>query len=734
MNKMPSIAIVTTLIFVSFVTLITVPNGDSIAQDGTNIVRSYDVSTPIEVEDTTNYEATFGGHNLIEMPNGDWLSVYYVGTWHVSEDGRVNGSISSDYGVTWGESFNIVDTEFVDDRNPSVFVNGSRIIVHYGQHDNVTQSGIDSYAVYSDDNATTWSESIPMWLNYELSATYAAPILEDGGFYLPYYAEQWVGPPTTKQHFVSLTSSSDGITYGERTQLLDCDSLTDWSVEQGANSSLSLSDDYKEGTKSIEFYGGSVANYLRISYVPVAPLDLSDYDGLTLWFKQNVSTATTLYARVLLLDSSGYYTECWGWARPNNWSQYAFPFSLPTAVHASGPADLTDIVKITIGLSRSTAYTGAFWIDDICGTNWDTTVVSSKESDGGGPTELTVAKAQDKYIGVWRDSPTHAGWISYSDDLSTWATPIQLLVNGSEDDQFIESPSLTTINNITILSYREVGSGARYVYSYGGYVWEGKTNVSGAIYAGDGYATVVETPTGAYILYYFQYDEEMNTGIYGQQLAFSDIGGRNRYWLHSVSEGTIVWDRDNSVVIISDYDSTTVSYGVGANGTMPFINITFDAPSEDAQAIGFSYPVSGIATFVFSDLMEWTTDCSSSTTFSYTVSGLDSELGYRIYQDSVVIATGIGPSFSFSAIGGGDFEIVEWYGKQVSGLIVLTVNMVGLGIIVAVLASYIAPIANDIKEKRPIKPEKLTQNLIRTVIFIVVASLMWGVLHSVAIG
>ena len=143
----------------------------------------------------------------------------------------------------------------------------------------------------------------------------------------------------------------------------------------------------------------------------------------------------------------------------------------------------------------------------------------------------------------------------------------------------------------------------------------------------------------------------------------------------------------------------------------------------------------GVAHFSMTSYSEWTQECEEVTTpVTFTLSGLDTNLGYKILQDESVIATGLGPSFSFIATGSGEFQIVEWYGKQVSSLVVLIVNMIGLGIIVTVLASYIAPIANDIKEKRPIKPEKLTQNLIRTVIFIVVASLMWGVLHSIAIG
>ena len=139
-------------------------------------------------------------------------------------------------------------------------------------------------------------------------------------------------------------------------------------------------------------------------------------------------------------------------------------------------------------------------------------------------------------------------------------------------------------------------------------------------------------------------------------------------------------------------------------------------------------------TFYSSTGVEWLINSTDTPNIIFSVSGLSSEWGYRVYQDGSVIATGMGPSFSFTATGSGEFEIVVWNTKAVSSLVVLTVNMVGLGMIVTVLASYVAPIARDIREKRPIKPEKLTQNLIRTVIFIVVASLMWGVLHSIAIG
>ena len=145
--------------------------------------------------------------------------------------------------------------------------------------------------------------------------------------------------------------------------------------------------------------------------------------------------------------------------------------------------------------------------------------------------------------------------------------------------------------------------------------------------------------------------------------------------------------------------------------------------------------VTMVAEYPASDVrVAWEIITDADTLITYTISGLPYDSGYRCYQDDLVVIYGFGPGFEFSTIGGGEFEIVYWYERQISAIVVLTVNMIGLGMIVTVLASYIAPIARDIKEKRPVRPEKLTQNLIRTVIFIVVASLMWGVLHSIAIG
>ena len=197
---------------------------------------------------------------------------------------------------------------------------------------------------------------------------------------------------------------------------------------------------------------------------------------------------------------------------------------------------------------------------------------------------------------------------------------------------------------------------------------------------------------------------------------------RNWYYIapsEAFTQPMLLINRLGDFRVYGELDDFTQPYRLSQNSTIrlmltPSGSIEIDDISQDSTSL------------------YWTSTASSSVT--YTLANLASTSGYRVYLDGEVIATGLGPLFSFTSALSGEFEVQIWYERQVSALIVLTVNMVGLGIIVTVLASYIAPIANDIREKRPIRPEKLTQNLIRTVIFIVVASLMWGVLHSIAIG
>jgi len=130
--------------------------------------------------------------------------------------------------------------------------------------------------------------------------------------------------------------------------------------------------------------------------------------------------------------------------------------------------------------------------------------------------------------------------------------------------------------------------------------------------------------------------------------------------------------------------------------------------------------------------LSWTSAATGAV--QYTVIGLSSANGYRVYQDGEVISTGIGAWFTFSATGSGDFIVEVWNTNTVSSMIVLTVNMIGLGIVVSVIAGFVMPFARDIKAGRPIKTERAIRDLIKTVVFIVIGLLMWGLLHQIAIG
>jgi hypothetical protein len=601
------------------------------------------ISDPIQIVDSTPYESTFGANNIVEMPNGNWLAVYYVGTWHVSADGRINGSISLDYGVTWDASFNIVDNASVDDRNPAVTVIGSRIIVYYSAYDgngSQTEGQTDSYGTYSDDNATTWSASYPLWLEYQLQFPYDDPIFVDGKYYLPYYGQQNTGnsSSTALRSFVSLTSSTDGLTFAERTQIDSCDTLTNWTLDLGTGTILSLSDDCKEGGKSIELNGSSQSGWLELlAHEP--GWDLSSYDGLSLWFWMNISSPTTLSTRLAVVDTSGNYVICWGYSRYDDWTQFEFNFSHPGR-RSDNAVNLAQIHYIEVGLYRATAFTGAFRIDDIAGTNWDTIIVDTGWAGSKTPSELTVVEAANHYIGVWRDGTVAYGWIAYSDNLYTWSTPTQLKVNGTESTGDVESPSLTTVNNITVLSYRDTTHGTRLVYSYDGYIWEGMTNISGYIVSNVGYPTVIGSPTGAYIIYYYVNTPALFTGVYGRTLAFSDIGGSNEYWIHSISDGACHWDRPSNTLTVTETDSTTIQYGVGTNGTLSSFNFTASNPDLSPLVIVSNYNQTTGLALAFSGLIEWVASYSDpDAPVMFTLSGLESGINsyYDIYVDGNLI-------------------------------------------------------------------------------------------------
>lgn len=159
----------------------------------------------------------------------------------------------------------------------------------------------------------------------------------------------------------------------------------------------------------------------------------------------------------------------------------------------------------------------------------------------------------------------------------------------------------------------------------------------------------------------------------------------------------------------------TLSPLLAATPSNGFINISVDEYSESALAWTASVFTSGTSVF-------------------YVVYKLSSDSGYKVYLDGNVIATGTGPTLSFTATGGGEFEVVVWYPKTVSSMVLLTVNMVGLGILVSVIAGWVIPFSRAIKAGRYTNTNQMMKELMRGFIFIVVALIMWTMLHNVAIG
>ena len=133
-----------------------------------------------------------------------------------------------------------------------------------------------------------------------------------------------------------------------------------------------------------------------------------------------------------------------------------------------------------------------------------------------------------------------------------------------------------------------------------------------------------------------------------------------------------------------------------------------------------------------STIASWTAWDDTPATYTVTAS---SESSYKVYLDGGLLATGLGATFSFTANSGGEFTVVVWGDRQVSAMVIITVNMVGLGIVMAVVGGWVMPLAKDVqKGKYSVRPEKLIPEVVKCAMFIIVAVSMWVFLKNVAIG
>jgi parallel beta-helix repeat protein len=201
-----------------------------------------------------------------------------------------------------------------------------------------------------------------------------------------------------------------------------------------------------------------------------------------------------------------------------------------------------------------------------------------------------------------------------------------------------------------------------------------------------------------------------NAFINSTKAAIRDYGGRTIL----AHDHNFTYGSDFPGVIETSWGYTEFNNGmqlwIGGGGDI-LVNITLIA--QDANSIKWDTLNGGL---------------------NYLVTNLSNDHGYKVYQDGVVIATGVGPTLSFTATGGGNFTVEVWYSSEVSSMIVLTVNMVGLGILVSVIAGWVMPFSRAIKKGTYTNANQMMKELIRGFIFIVVALIMWVMLHNIAIG
>ena len=91
------------------------------------------MSDPIEPRTVakSNDVDYFAFPSICKLANGELRCVFYLGTGHISPDGKVAMVRSSDEGKTWSKPEIVIDTP-LDDRDPSIMQTRSgRVIVNF---------------------------------------------------------------------------------------------------------------------------------------------------------------------------------------------------------------------------------------------------------------------------------------------------------------------------------------------------------------------------------------------------------------------------------------------------------------------------------------------------------------------------------------------------------------------------------------------------------------------------
>jgi len=218
-----------------------------------------------------------------------------------------------------------------------------------------------------------------------------------------------------------------------------------------------------------------------------------------------------------------------------------------------------------------------------------------------------------------------------------------------------------------------------------------------------------------------------------------------------VSEDAIIRQTNSNITLVHDggiigieLDDTATSMSYYSNGTswkyipkvdlaQHWINITalpMSLTTTDAVDITIdSFDMS--LTEYGQTPITWTAESAApDIEVTYTFSGLESGTMFRVTQDGNSIGTGVGPSFSLTATGTSEFELVVAYGQQVSRLVQLTVNMLALGLLIGVVGNSIRPL----KDPKNRNPEKFGKVVLNTVICIVVGIILITVVNNMFLG
>lgn len=165
--------------------------------------------------------------------------------------------------------------------------------------------------------------------------------------------------------------------------------------------------------------------------------------------------------------------------------------------------------------------------------------------------------------------------------------------------------------------------------------------------------------------------------------------------------------------------------------TIHHLNVTATGVSALALAGSASVtmltwnPLEGLSNAV---VASWSVEATAGQ--SYTVTGLDPGTSYKVYLDGQMIYHGYGTSLTFASTSGGEFEIRVAHPATVSKLLVLTVNMLALGLMVGVIGAAIKPL-KDPKNRRP---EVFQKVIINAMICIVVGVILITMVNDMFLG